>query len=157
KKIKFVIYDECLIDHTLPNERYLPAEAEVLWKIYDTILRRSDRITQLWLLGNPYSLINPYFSFFGINHKEVEKRINKFYKPYINRGIKLLVYYSEVHPDLLKEKEATTYGASAKQHKEYYEHTFKSKVKYRDMFAVKPFNEINNKSYLLKIKIVNKI
>lgn len=67
------------------------------------------------------------------------------------------MYYFEVHPDLLKEKEATTYGAIAKQHKDYYEHTFKSKVKYREMFAVKPFNEINNKSYLLKIKIVNKI
>ncbi len=153
KDKRFMVYDEFLIDHTLPHERYLPREAEVLFKVWETVLRRSNRRTQLWLLGNPYSLINPYFAYMKINPKEVEKRINKFYKPYP----KVLVYYFEVHPDLLKEKDDTTYGFLSKLNPDYYDHTFKSKVRYKSMFPVRKFTFYNNKTYLFAIKIEGKV
>ena len=153
KNIDNVVYDEFLIDHTLPNEKYLENEAEVLFKVYDTLQRRSTNYkTKLWMLGNPYSLINPYFTWFKVEAKEVEARKNKFYKPY---GKRLLVYYFDVHPELLEKKEATTYGFFSKLNKNYYEHTFKSRAKYGRMFAVVPFNKYLDKKYLFKVKIDN--
>lgn len=151
--IDMIVYDEFLIDHTLPNERYLPNEAEVLFKVWETVQRRSRNYkTQLWMLGNPYSLINPYFKWMNIEPKEVERRRNKFYKPYGNR---VLVYYFDVHPKLLKRKEETTYGFFSMKNETYYQHTFKSQQKYRRMFPTKPFKYYNNKTYMFKVKIDN--
>ena len=150
KDVEDVVYDEFLIDHTLPNERYLQKEAEILFKIWDTIQRRAGRKTKLWLLGNPYSMINPYFTWLRVEAKEVEKRLDKFYKPYGNR---MLIYYFSVHPELLKAKENTTYGFFSKMNKDYYEHTFKSHTKYKPMFPVRPFKNYNTKRYMFKVKI----
>lgn len=153
--IENIVYDEFLIDHTLPNERYLPNEAEVLFKILDTVQRRSKNYkTKLWMLGNPYSMINPYFPWLKIEAKEVERRLDKIYKPHGNR---LLVAYRTVHPDLLERKENTTYGYFSKLNTAYYEHTFHSKQKYKPMFPVVPFKKYNEKTYLFKIKIENKV
>jgi len=152
KDVRNIVYDEFLIDHTLPNEKYLNKEAEVLFKIWDTIQRRAGRKTRLWLLGNPYSMINPYFRWLGIESKEVEKRQDKIYKPFGNR---ILIYYFSVHPDLLEQKESTTYGFFSKKNDEYYRHTFQSEVKYKPMFPTMKFDKINNKKYIFKVKIDN--
>lgn len=152
KDVENIVYDEFLIDHTLPNERYLNKEAEILFKIWDTIQRRAGRKTRLWLLGNPYSMINPYFRWLKIEPKQVEKRRDKIYKPY---GNKVLVYYFSVHPDLLEEKTNTTYGFFSKMNEEYYQHTFLSDTKYKPMFPTQAFDKLNNKTYMFKVKIDN--
>ena len=90
-RIDHIVYDEFLIDHQMPNERYLELEPVILFKVLDTVQRRSTNYkTKLWMLGNPYSLINPYFNWLGVEATEVERRKNKFYKPFGKKIINLL-------------------------------------------------------------------
>ena len=38
---------------------------------------------------------------------------------------------------------------------EYYQHTFLSDTKYKPMFPTQPFDKVNNKTYMFKVKIDN--
>jgi hypothetical protein len=47
------------------GEKYLKNEAEKFMEIYNTFRRENPNV-KCWFLGNPYSLYNPYFMFFGV-------------------------------------------------------------------------------------------
>lgn len=68
-KVKLVIYDEFLIDETEPFKRYLENEPRRFLEMLETINRLRDwkNTIKVFLCGNSFSVINPYFLYFKIS------------------------------------------------------------------------------------------
>ena len=78
-KVKYVIYDEFLIDDSIgTNERYLNHGEEmfIFNNFYETIARGRD--IQCFFIGNAFSMVNPYFLSLDIRIHNPED--NKIYK-----------------------------------------------------------------------------
>lgn len=78
-KVKYVIYDEFLIDDSIgTNERYLNHGEEmfIFNNFYETIARGRD--IQCFFIGNAFSMVNPYFLALDIRIHSPED--NKIYK-----------------------------------------------------------------------------
>ena len=66
--LAYIIMDEFICNQRF-GEKYLKNEAIKFNEIYVTFQRESDNL-KCYFLGNPYSLYNPYFVFFGVpTHK----------------------------------------------------------------------------------------
>ena len=59
-----IVLDEFICNPKF-GEKYLKNEAEKFMEIYNTFRRENPNV-KCWFLGNPYSLYNPYFMFFGV-------------------------------------------------------------------------------------------
>lgn len=65
RDLKFIIFDEFICNARF-GEKYLKDEATKFMEVYNTFRRESDNL-RCYFLGNPYSLYNPYFLFFGVD------------------------------------------------------------------------------------------
>lgn len=59
------VFDEFIID-TSTGEKYLPNEAKKVKEIINTFQRECDGVFRVFFLGNPYSLYNPIFAWWGV-------------------------------------------------------------------------------------------
>ena len=79
------------------GEKYLKNEFFKFKETYTTYNRYSKGILKCYLLGNPYSLYNPYFLNMGV---EVEKlKVGEIYAP---KGRNVVVDFFEITPELKK-------------------------------------------------------
>lgn len=65
-----IIFDEFIIDKGAI--RYLPNEAEAFLELYETVARLRDDVRAIFI-GNALSIVNPYFTYFGIAPKAGER------------------------------------------------------------------------------------
>jgi len=63
--LQAIVFDEFICNAKF-GEKYLKEEATKFLEVYNTFRRESSRL-KCWFLGNPYSLYNPYFVYFGVN------------------------------------------------------------------------------------------
>ena len=63
--LQAIVFDEFICNGKF-GEKYLKEEATKFLEVYNTFRRESTRL-KCWFLGNPYSLYNPYFVYFGVN------------------------------------------------------------------------------------------
>ena len=68
KSTSYVDVDTIIVDEFIPEKAgfnaYIPNEVEILLNIIDSIFRQ--REGHVYLLANNVSIVNPYFSYFGI-------------------------------------------------------------------------------------------
>lgn len=62
--LEWILFDEFIIN-TRANEKYLRDEAFIFKEIYNTFQRESKHLRCIFL-GNPYSLYNPYFTWWNV-------------------------------------------------------------------------------------------
>lgn len=79
KSTSYVDVDTIILDEFIPEKAgfnaYVPNEVEILLNIIDSIFRQ--REGHVYLLANNVSIVNPYFSYFGISPNP-EKEFNTF-------------------------------------------------------------------------------
>lgn len=79
KSTSYVDVDTIIVDEFIPEKAgfnaYIPNEVEILLNIIDSIFRQ--REGHVYLLANNVSIVNPYFSYFGITPNP-EKEFNTF-------------------------------------------------------------------------------
>lgn len=69
ERVRRIIMDEAIIEHSDRFHRYLPGEWEVLANLIDSVSRERPESTvhpRVYLLGNAVDLINPYFEHMNI-------------------------------------------------------------------------------------------
>lgn len=70
-KVKRIIFDEAILENYDRHHKYLQREYQKLANVVDTTTReRADNQSirpHLYLMGNSVDLLNPYFTFYGIN------------------------------------------------------------------------------------------
>lgn len=66
----WIVFDE-FICNTRCNEKYLADEAFIFKEMYNTYQREAENLRCIFL-GNPYSLYNPYFSWWNIPTKDLK-------------------------------------------------------------------------------------
>lgn len=97
-----IFFDEFIIDKA--NSRYLKGEVQIFLDLVETINRlrtgKNDNL-EAFFLANNVSLVNPYFSFFGLSI-DPNSRITKFK----DKEIAVELWASE---DFIKEKEKTRF------------------------------------------------
>ena len=71
RDLKFIIFDEFICNQRF-GEKYLKDEATKFMEVYNTFRRESEGL-KCYFLGNPYSLYNPYFMFFGVNTAKLKR------------------------------------------------------------------------------------
>lgn len=69
--IAYVIFDE-FICNTRMGEKYLPDEAFRFKELYKTLRRETDFL-KAYFLGNPYSLYNPIFAWWGVDTTKLRR------------------------------------------------------------------------------------
>lgn len=65
-RLAAILFDEFIVNTKL-GERYLDGEAWAFKDIYTTYIREAVKGFQCIFMGNPYSLYNPYFSWWGVD------------------------------------------------------------------------------------------
>lgn len=79
KSTSYVDIDTIIVDEFIPEKAgfnaYIPNEVEILLNIIDSIFRQ--REGHVYLLANNASIVNPYFSYFGIT-PDPNKEFNTF-------------------------------------------------------------------------------
>ena len=71
RDLKYIIFDE-VVCNTRFGEKYLKDEATKYMECYNTFRRESENL-KCYFLGNPYSLYNPYFLFFGVDTSKLKR------------------------------------------------------------------------------------
>ena len=69
EKVRRIIMDEAIIEHSDRYHRYLPGEWNILANLVDSVSRErpeSEVHPRVYLLGNAVDLVNPYFEEMGI-------------------------------------------------------------------------------------------
>lgn len=77
-KVKTILFDE-YIEPSFKKPNYIKNEMFILFELINTIVRKRND-WKLFLLGNLISFVNPFFTEFGIEIKDTEKRFHKFLK-----------------------------------------------------------------------------
>lgn len=96
-----ILFDEYTIDER-SNQRYLKNEIQLFLTLYDTIDRRENRV-KVFFLGNSYSFINPYTTYWKLKAPEpgkITKSDNK----------KSLVY-NDFDQEFLDQQRSTEFGS----------------------------------------------
>lgn len=96
-KCSCIVFDEFIINPR-QGEKYLKGEAEKFKELYATNKRdRYDQSKPLkcYFLGNPYSLFNPYFVWFGVSPSKL--KIGTFYT---DTEKSLVINYYKMKPEL---------------------------------------------------------
>lgn len=70
RNVKYMVFDE-FICNTRLGEKYEPDEAFKFKEIFNTFQRESKRL-RAYLLGNPYSMYNPYFVWWDVPTSELK-------------------------------------------------------------------------------------
>lgn len=71
RDLKYIIFDEFICNARF-GEKYLKDEATKFMEVYNTFRRESNNL-RCYFLGNPYSLYNPYFLFFGVDTSALKR------------------------------------------------------------------------------------
>ena len=71
RDLKFIIFDEFICNQRF-GEKYLKDEATKYMECYNTFRRESEGL-KCYFMGNPYSLYNPYFMFFGVDTAKLKR------------------------------------------------------------------------------------
>ena len=71
RDLKYIVFDEFICNQRF-GEKYLKDEATKFMEVYNTFRRESEGL-KCYFLGNPYSLYNPYFMFFGVNTAKLKR------------------------------------------------------------------------------------
>ena len=71
RDLKFIIFDEFICNQRF-GEKYLKDEATKFMEVYNTFRRESEGL-KCYFMGNPYSLYNPYFMFFGVSSAKLKR------------------------------------------------------------------------------------
>ena len=69
--LKYIIFDEFICNQRF-GEKYLKDEATKFMEVYNTFRRESEGL-KCYFMGNPYSLYNPYFMFFGVDTSKLRR------------------------------------------------------------------------------------
>ena len=69
--LQAIVFDEFICNGRF-GEKYLKDEATKFLEVYNTFRRESTNL-KCWFLGNPYSLYNPYFSYFGVDSSKLKR------------------------------------------------------------------------------------
>lgn len=64
--VSLIIFDEFIIDGKNPGKKYLKNEVFKFLNLYETVARTRENVRAV-LLGNSFSMVNPYTEFWGIN------------------------------------------------------------------------------------------
>lgn len=68
--VSFLLFDEAILDLN-KGDRYLPGEADKFKELYTTLVREKPNL-KVYMLGNVYSMYNPYFLDFGIDGSKIK-------------------------------------------------------------------------------------
>ena len=71
RDLKYIIFDEFICNQRF-GEKYLKDEATKFMEVYNTFRRESEGLKVYWM-GNPYSLYNCYFLFFGVDTSKLKR------------------------------------------------------------------------------------
>lgn len=71
RDLKYIIFDEFICNQRF-GEKYLKDEATKFMEVYNTFRRESEGL-KCYFMGNPYSLYNPYFMFFGVSSAKLKR------------------------------------------------------------------------------------
>lgn len=71
RNIAYLVFDEFICNPRL-GEKYLKNESFRFKELFNTFQRETDCL-KCYFLGNPYSLYNPYFTWLGVNTKELHQ------------------------------------------------------------------------------------
>ena len=71
QNIGFIFFDEFILNMSF-GEKYLKDEATKFKEIYNTFYRESNEQLKCFFLGNPYSLYNPYFSWWNVDTSKLK-------------------------------------------------------------------------------------
>ena len=71
RNLRYMIFDEFICNPKF-GEKYLKDEATKFMEVYNTF-RREAKNLKVYFLGNPYSLYNPYFMFFGVDTSKLKR------------------------------------------------------------------------------------
>ena len=72
KKAHYMLFDE-FICNTKDDEKYLNNEVFKFKELYNTFNRESEKGIICYFFGNPYSVYNPYFRWWGINTRKIKR------------------------------------------------------------------------------------
>ncbi len=96
-----ILFDEYTIDERL-NQRYLKNEIQQFLTFYDTIDRKEDRV-KVFFLGNSYSFLNPYTSYWKMKMPKPGK---------VTRSAdKNCLVYNDFDEEFMKDQLNTTFGS----------------------------------------------
>ena len=71
--LKTIVFDE-FICNTRFGEKYLRDEATKFLEVYNTFRREGENL-KCFFMGNPYSLYNPYFVYFGVDTSKIKRGV----------------------------------------------------------------------------------
>ena len=71
RNLRYIIFDEFICNPKF-GEKYLKDEATKFMEVYNTFRREAENL-KCYFMGNPYSLYNPYFMFFGIDTSKLKR------------------------------------------------------------------------------------
>ena len=76
-QVSWIIFDEFLIDPNAPYQRYLKEEVYLFYQLYESIARpiKGKKDVPVFLLGNIYTSINPWFREWNIRIPENKRKI----------------------------------------------------------------------------------
>ena len=94
--IKYMIFDE-FISNPRYKEKYLTNEASKFMDVYDTYMRESKTFLKCYFMGNPYSLYNPYFLFFGVDSSKLKLGV------YLTDNVRYVVEVYQVCEELKQQ------------------------------------------------------
>lgn len=69
--IALIVFDEFIVNPKF-KEKYLHGEAEKFREVYNTFYRETDKKLKCLFIGNPYSLYNPYFSWWKVDTSKLK-------------------------------------------------------------------------------------
>lgn len=72
RNIKAFFFDEFICNPKF-DEKYLKSEADKFKEAYNTFYRETDTQIKCYFFGNPYSMYNPYFMWWGVDVSKLER------------------------------------------------------------------------------------
>lgn len=99
-KVTTIVYDEFLINRK-SHQQYLRNEVVAFLELFESVARKRDNVSA-YLVANNISVVNPYFTYFGLTPNP-DQRYNKFMK----KGI-VVEFFADA--DFIEEKKNTRFG-----------------------------------------------
>ena len=115
--LAYGVFDEFIINPKW-GEKYLPDEVDKFLEIYNTYFRIDDFKAKMYFLGNPYTIYNPYFLYYGVNFNELRPGNIQSGKTWVVQNYKmnpkLLEHMLEVNPLYQEDEEYRAYALEGK-------------------------------------------
>ena len=71
KDVMYIFFDEYIVN-LKRGDRYLRDEVRLFMELYGTVSRGFSGVTRCYFFGNPFSLGNPYFTYFGVDTSKIK-------------------------------------------------------------------------------------